>query len=206
MRKLFAWVLTLTAIFSSISFSFYAAKTENPARSKASDQGVLGSVSSWKANAKTIDQSSYDQIPFSGRNDIYDAKCVQTQYITIDGNAGGQPKGGTRFPSGGGFFWSDKGGPRVSASVSFSEHSPKVKVSANLGVVGSVGKVSPLIKVPNTKDFFQLYVSKTIKVQQINIYRINRKTGKTTLWLTMYSSTPDSCVLSAHKVLSRGMK
>lgn len=202
MRKLFAWVLTLTAIFSSMSFSFYAAKTENPAASKARDQGVLDSVNSWQANAQTIDQSFYNQIPFSGHNDIYDAKCVQIQYITIGGNAGEQPKGGTRFPSGGGFFWSDEGGPKVRASVSFSEHSPKVKVSANLGVVGNVGKVSSLTKVPNTKDFFQLYVSKTIKVQQINIYRTNRKIGKTTLWLTMYSSTPDSCDLSAHKVLS----
>lgn len=79
MRKLFAWVLTLTAIFSSMSFSFYAAKTENPARSKASNQGVLDSVNSWQVNAQTIDQSFYNQIPFSGRNDIYDAKCVQTQ-------------------------------------------------------------------------------------------------------------------------------
>lgn len=103
MRKLFAWVLTLTAIFSSMSFSYYAAKTENSARSKESDQDILDSVNSWQANAQTIDQSFYNQIPFSGRNDIYDAKCVQTQYITISGDADGQPKGGARFPTGGGF-------------------------------------------------------------------------------------------------------
>lgn len=103
MRKFFAWVLTLTAIFSSMSFSYYAAKTENSARSKESDQDILDSVNSWQANAQTIDQSFYNQIPFSGRNDIYDAKCVQTQYITISGDADGQPKGGARFPTGGGF-------------------------------------------------------------------------------------------------------
>ena len=46
------------------------------------------------------------------------------QYKTLKGYAGNQLSGGYKFPTGGGFYFSDSGGPNVSGSVSLSLPAP----------------------------------------------------------------------------------
>ncbi|WP_278951591.1 hypothetical protein [Lactobacillus apis] len=90
-------------------------------------------------------------------------KVVDTKYPSAKGYAGNQPSKGTRFKSGGGFYWSTSGGPVVSVSSGFSGFS----FSVNLGTKGSSGYY---VAAPNKKDYFKLYVKKTYKAEKLAFY------------------------------------
>lgn len=92
----------------------------------------------------------------------------QEKTVFVGGYAGGQPSGGTRFPTGGGFFWSDSGGPITSASVNYSVPFTNVSLSVYLGNVGTSGSFT---NAPNTTDYFKLYITKEYKVKPYIIYR-----------------------------------
>lgn len=51
---------------------------------------------------------------------------------TVSGYAGNQPKGGSRFPSGGGFYYGDSGGPSV--AVPDKTHYYKLYVSKRVKI------------------------------------------------------------------------
>lgn len=91
------------------------------------------------------------------------------QYRTVGGYAGNQVAGGYRFPTGGGFWYTDSGGPSVSGSISLSLPAPYnfVSFSVNLGRKSSSGQ---FVTVPNTTDYFKLYISKVIEVRPYAIY------------------------------------
>lgn len=81
---------------------------------------------------------------------------------TVSGYAGNQPKGGSRFPSGGGFYYGDSGGPSVAVSVY------GVSVSIPLGQVKSSGIY---VAVPDKTHYYKLYVSKRVKIRTYTTYR-----------------------------------
>lgn len=92
------------------------------------------------------------------------------QYKTVSGYAGNQVAGGYRFQTGGGFWYSESGGPSISGSISLSLPSPYnfVSFSVNLGNNSSSGR---FVTVPNTTDYFKLYVSKVVEVRPYAVYR-----------------------------------
>lgn len=201
MRRFSALVLTLAVAFSSISFSSYAAQTEKPLVNKVvTSQEERDADIQRQVDAKIASLQGQYQLASGDRDYTYDTKYVQTKYVTKGGYAGGQPKGGTRFPSGGGFYWLNEGGPSIGASVSFSKPYKLININIELGVVSSSGRTGCFATADNKTDYFKLYVSKKMEVRQAEIYRTNIKTGKTTLYMTMYPSTEYSNEYWAKKV------
>lgn len=87
--------------------------------------------------------------------------------VTLGGYAGGQVQNGYQFPTGGGFYFSDSGGPSVSVSVNYDIPYTPVSVSVGLGNSSTSGK---FVSVPNKTDYFKLYVSKEVEVQPYITY------------------------------------
>jgi len=90
-------------------------------------------------------------------------KVIETKYPVASGYAGNQPTKGTKFPSGGGFYWSSGGGPNVSVSAGFAG----VSISTNLGKSGTSGN---FVNAPNKTQYFKLHVSEKYKVQKVAVY------------------------------------
>ncbi|MCC4044814.1 hypothetical protein [Enterococcus gallinarum] len=90
-------------------------------------------------------------------------KVIETKYPVASGYAGNQPTKGTKFPSGGGFYWSSGGGPNVSVSAGFAG----VSISTNLGKSGTSGS---FVNAPNKTKYFKLHVSEKYKVQKVAVY------------------------------------
>ena len=90
----------------------------------------------------------------------------------VDGFAGNQLQNGYRFPTGGGFYFSDVGGPTVQGSINLGLPEPFDIVSFTV-TLGTRSTVSGLVvNVPNTTDHFKLYVEKEVEARP---YRVERK-------------------------------
>lgn len=100
--------------------------------------------------------------------------------VTLKGYAGNQLPGGRKFPTGGGFYFSDSGGPTVSVSVSYS--SPYVPVSVSVGL-GNSSTSGQFVTVPNKTNYFKLYVSKDVQVQPYIVYQ---RTNSSSPWKVYY--------------------
>lgn len=124
-----------------------------------------------------------------------------TAYPTTSGYAGNQPSNGTKFPTGGGFYYSDSGGPTASISVSFPEPFNSVSFSIGLGNSSTSGI---FVNVPNTTDYFKLYITKEYEVRPYIIYRwtyINEFVGYQWIeWSSGYSKLHMSTIASAKRV------
>lgn len=96
---------------------------------------------------------------------------------TIGGLAGNQPPGGNRFGSGGGFYHADKGGPVLPVSISFPQPYNFLSVTVSLGVSSTSGK---FVTVPDTVNYYKLYVEKTYDFRPYVVWEIDVATGKKT--------------------------
>ncbi|MBR2674080.1 MAG: hypothetical protein IKE52_01290 [Mogibacterium sp.] len=111
-------------------------------------------------------------ISFANLSENAYAKRSKIEYIggvfyrTVGGYAGNNAPGGTRFPTGGGFYWSDKGGPTASVSVSLGAGFGSVSVGTELGKKSSSGE---FVTVPNKKDYFKLYIEKTLECRKYKV-------------------------------------
>lgn len=100
----------------------------------------------------------------------YKTEYKSYKYTTLSGYAGNQVAGGYRFPTGGGFWFTDSGGPEVSASVSVGLPKPfnMVSVSVNLGKKGTSGL---WVSAPSSSYYYKLYVSKKMELRPYITYR-----------------------------------
>lgn len=131
--------------------------------------------------------SHHDNAIELNSRDNYTTEIVSTKYKTIGGFAGGQLPGGKRFPTGGGMWWADNGGPTVSGSIDFSAPYKKVNISIGLGIASYSPINGNLVNVPNTHDYFKVYVDRTMEVKHVRIYSHSNGTKK--LYMEMYPST-----------------
>ncbi|MDY3052542.1 MAG: hypothetical protein SOR89_05155 [Ndongobacter sp.] len=102
--------------------------------------------------------------------------------ISSSGYAGNQPSRGTRFNTGGGFYFSSGGGPSVSVGVSFPSPYGSFTVSCNLGNVGASGR---FVTVPSSEYYYKLYVTQYKSVKPSAVYK--KVNGVWQLWLTDYT-------------------
>ena len=87
---------------------------------------------------------------------------------TFEGFAGNQPAvNGYRFPTGGGFYYSESGGPNVSVSLSLGGKYGSVSVSTNLGNKSTTGL---FITAPDTVNYYKLWVAKTVRYTPYTLY------------------------------------
>lgn len=125
----------------------------------------------------------------SDRDYYYTTEVVETKYKTVGGFAGGQLPGGNRFQTGGGFYWDESGGPSISGSVSFSQPYKQVDFSVDLGIAFDNPTHGKFVSVPNTYQYFKLYIEKTMEIKKVNVYRQKYTGGTKELWDTMYPVT-----------------
>lgn len=104
------------------------------------------------------------------------------QYKMLSGYAGNQVTGGYQFPTGGGFYFSDSGGPSVSGGVSLTLPPPysMISISVNLGNRSTSSGL--YVGVPDKTNYFKLYVEKTMEVRPYAIYKQNQNTHEYELY------------------------
>lgn len=110
-------------------------------------------------------------------NDPDDYKHVSgtSKTVPVTGDAGNQPSGGTRFETGGAFFYVDSKGPEVTVSINLVFPTGKgysFPLSVTLGIVGpsSGGVAGYIVNVPETQGFYKCQVTKTYRVTPYVIY------------------------------------
>lgn len=98
--------------------------------------------------------------------DRYDHVKIESKNVSGEGYAGNQPAGGMRFPTGGGFYWSNSGGPSVSPSISFGNQ--VVSIGISLGNRATSGGY--FVTAPNKTNYFKLRTRKTYRVTKTAVY------------------------------------
>lgn len=107
-------------------------------------------------------------VPFNDPSD-YKHEYGPKKIASASGYAGNQSATrGYNFPTGGGFWHSEAGGPTASISVYFPHPFEKVAFNVNLGNKGSSGTY---VQAPNTTDYFKLYIIKEYEVQPFIVYK-----------------------------------
>lgn len=92
------------------------------------------------------------------------------KWVTKTAKAGGQDSDGTRFGTGGGFYYSESKTRNVTTTVSFGSKYGKFNIAFPSGIE-SKGKVGTYVSVPSTKYYYHLMVEKSKKVKPYIIYR-----------------------------------
>ena len=95
-------------------------------------------------------------------------------YKTVKGYAGKQSSP-TMFPTGGGFYYSYSGGPRVNVSVSLGYELGSVSVGTTLGNKATRGQ---FVTVPSKNKYYKLYVEKTLKCRKYKVQVWKMRSGK----------------------------
>ena len=123
-----------------------------------------------RAMQQIMSKIEEDESGTKGPKYHYKTEYLSYKYKTVGGYAGNQNAGGYRFQTGGGFWYSDSGGPSVSGSISLSFPAPfnVIQFSVSLGNKSSSGQ---FVTVPNTTDYFKLYVSKKMEIRPYAVYR-----------------------------------
>lgn len=86
----------------------------------------------------------------------------------MEGFAGNQPSQGVKFPTDGGFYHSDSGGPTATLNVSFPDPFAMFSLSVLLGNSSASGY---FVNAPNKTDYFKLSVIKTYSIQPYVQYK-----------------------------------
>lgn len=124
-------------------------------------------------------------VSLNGAEDTNATPRVQTYYksITLDtledqpvsGYPGNQREGGYCFETGGGFYYSEDGGPTASISLSVSLPFGKSPFSFSVGI--GLGNKSDTfgtyVKAPDKTNYWKLYVTKYLDVTPIAIYEVD---------------------------------
>lgn len=115
---------------------------------------------------------------------------VESTEVKVNGHAGylylskdlEEVERGYRFPTGGGFYYSDSGGPTVNASASITIPTTLKNVSISFGInLGQRSESSGFfVSVPNKTDYFKLYIEKELEIRPYVVYR--KRSGTEGKW------------------------
>lgn len=100
----------------------------------------------------------------------YRTEWGQTKTVCAEGYAGNQPAW-FNFPTGGGFWFSDSGGPSVSVSASFPKPFKNISFSVNLGNKGTSGQYVSLPEDYDPEGLYKLWVAKYYEVTPFVVYK-----------------------------------
>ena len=123
-----------------------------------------------KAMSEILENMEQKNLFARGPRYHYKAEYKPYKYKTLSGYAGNQVVGGYKFPTGGGFWFTDSGGPEVKGSVNVGLPAPfnVVSVSINLSKKGTSGL---WVSAPSTSSYYKLYVSKKMELRPYITYR-----------------------------------
>lgn len=108
-----------------------------------------------------------DGVMLLDQDDNYKTTYSKTYRKTFSGYAGNQPSGGTRFSTGGGFYYSESGGSTCTLNVGFGGEYGTISVSVPLGKKASSGYY---VNVPDKVNYYKLYVSKEYDLMAYKLY------------------------------------
>lgn len=176
MKKLISIVLSVALLFG-LSVPAYAAESFSDNSSVYSKQIITITT---KEERDAIHEKAMEEIMSEiikndsvarGPQYHYRSDFLPYEYKYLSGFAGNQLRDGYKFPTGGGFYYSDSGGPSVSGSFNVSLPKPYdvVSLSVNLGVKSDSG--GQFVIAPSTTKFYKLYVTKKIEVRPHITYR-----------------------------------
>lgn len=181
MKRFFIFFLSFVTVLTCIGGTSLAAdvgsNTENLSLLYTTTKEERDQI--FDAKMKELMDQLNSNIETRGPKYHYKSEQLPYKYKKVQGYAGGQLSGGYRFQTGGGFYYSESGGPDISGSVSLSLPAPFnfVSFSTNLGKKGSSGR---FVTVPNTRDYFKLYVEKTVEVRPFVVYK--KRSGTEGTW------------------------
>lgn len=138
-----------------------------------------------KSNKSTANTTSVVNAPHGGFYWKTEYGEAVTTYAS--GYAGNQVSNGYSFPTGGGFYYSDSGGPDVSFSVTVGGQF--VSGSVNIGVKSDT--LGLWVSAPTDNNFYKLYVVKTVEVTPYTVYL--KENG---VWTVYYRGTTHNTVSS----------
>ena len=181
LKKIITAFLILTLVLTSVPTVAYAADsrptTEKPielaplyidGRNKTPDE-INQEIQAY------ID-SQINNLPTSSRvRDYYKTLVYPSVERTVDEIVGNQPsKYGYRFPTGGGFFYCEDGGPEATISFSVSLASGKLPIGVSVGV--SLGykadTLGMFVRVPDKEHYYKLAVRKKVEIHPVGVYRV----------------------------------
>lgn len=164
-------ILLLTCVFSITSY----ASINN------FEKGEVVSFSTTKAERDALCEQYMEEVMQNierqsavtrGSKYQFKTEYLPYQYKPVEGYAGNQQKGGYRFSTGGGFWYTSSGGPSVGGNISISLSSPYNIVSFSINLGNRNDKESGLfVSVPSTKYNYKLYVEKIAEVRPYVTYR-----------------------------------
>ena len=172
-KKTFIVVMAilLVLVFSTSTVSFASSNDSNEHQTLFSSDILLeNSTADQLELNRIIDNNSSDNI-LKGPRYKYKTVYLNPVYKKVSGYAGNQPEGGTSFPSGGGFYYSDGGGPVVSASVTVSLPYPYNVCSFSINLGSSVKSSGNFVTVPSTTGYYKLFIVKTMKIVPYKVLR-----------------------------------
>lgn len=121
--------------------------------------------------------SALTGIPLYRVQDYYTTVVGQKESKTVDGEVGNQLVGGYRFSMGGGFFYSDNGGPEAQISFSATVPIPGLNLPVSVGI--SLGVRSDtfgmIVNVPDNVNYYKLWVKKDVEITPVGVYRVPSK-------------------------------
>jgi hypothetical protein len=101
--------------------------------------------------------------PFYGESEVSTVK--KTEYYTKTTTPSGQPAGGVRFGTGGGFYVNTSGGYNVSFTIGSSWGPIDYSVSVGYASTGNIGGY--FVKAPSTAYYYKAKIDKTIRLRHV---------------------------------------
>ncbi|MEG0076550.1 hypothetical protein [Anaerorhabdus sp.] len=135
--------------------------------------------------------SKHDENGLLRARPTYETVYGTTQRVDYTGKCGNQNlPGGRQFPTGGGFYFSDQGGPTLSVSVGFPAPYNLIGFSVSFGNSSTSGI---FVNAPNKVDYFLLYSKMTYDVKPYVVYETdsfgNKKVYSRNVVKTLYRSS-----------------
>lgn len=176
MKKYFFFLFLLSVIILSQSFTSYAVSANTLGKSDDKItifQNKMTEKEIEEEHKRQIEDELLRMIESSGEIKPFDVPSdYRIEYGTRKSgrveNFAGNQNTGVRFPTGGGFYFSDSGGPSVLLNIGFPEPYSLFSLSVPLGTTSQSGLY---VSAPNTTDYFKLSVIKDLSVQPYITYK-----------------------------------
>ena len=188
MKTLIKRVLASTLVLISCSY-LVPVNAVASSETTRTDGGVHVIVEKTRAEIDQEFATKFEQLQAAFENSrtvrgpqyVYSYDYFDHETSFVEGYAGNQEFSGYRFQGGGGFLYSESGGPSVSFNVDMQLPSPFdfISLSTNLGIRSTSSGI--YVPVPNTVDYFLLYVEKELEVAPYAVYR-KRSGAANTEW------------------------
>lgn len=192
MKKVFCIALSLALLYACIPFAA-ATGSDSPAPQELPAYIINGENKTQEEIDREI-EAYIDSLMASlnGAEATNGTPRVQSYYksLTLDtledqpvsGYPGNQREGGYRFETGGGFYYSEDGGPTesISLSISLPFGASPFSMSVGIGLGNKADTFGTYVEAPDKINYWKLYVTKYLDVTPIAVYEVDSPQSEVT--------------------------